>query len=97
MKKLTLKSPEPQHIEMAKNAEDLEKTDKIEKIEKTEKRTIKVKPKKSENKSTEKEDLAEPDTEIADENEELPISSIDDSVFETVTKDEFIAEISKRR
>ena len=60
---------------MAKNAEDLEKTDKIEKIEKTEKRTIKVKPKKSENKSTEKEDLAEPDTEIADENEELPIQA----------------------
>ena len=64
---------------MAKNDEDLEKTDKIEKIEKTEKRTIKVKPKKSENKSTEKEDnttiLAEPDTEIADENEELPIPS----------------------
>ncbi len=69
----------------------------MKKIEKTEKRTIKVKPKKSENKSTEKEDLAEPDTEIADENEELPIPSIDDSVFETVTKDEFIAEISKRR
>lgn len=97
--KTDTKKSEPQHIEMAKNAEDLEKTDKIEKIEKTEKRTIKVKPKKSENKSTEKEDnttiLTEPDTEIADENEELPIPSIDDSVFETVTKDEFIAEISK--
>lgn len=54
--KTDTKKSEPQHIEMAKNDEDLEKTDKIEKIEKTEKRTIKVKPKKSENKSTEKED-----------------------------------------
>lgn len=89
----TKSEPEPQSIETAKNDENAEKVDK------SEKHTVKVKLKKSEIKTSAKEDddiiPAEPDTEIADEDEELPIPSIDDSVFETVTKDEFIAEISK--
>lgn len=72
---------------------------KADKTEKSEKHTVKVKPIKAETKTVQKEDenseTTEVDTEIADENEELPIPSIDDSVFETVSKDEFIAEISK--
>ncbi len=75
---------------------DKPEKDDAENIEKAEKHTVKVKPIKTAPKSDDKSEISnEIDTEIADENEELPIPSIDDSVFETVSKDEFIAEISK--
>lgn len=89
----------PSAVKPEPELQNIEAPETEDKSEKSEKHTVKVKPKKSEPKAVAKEDdmviSAESDTEIADENEELPIPSIDDSVFETVTKDEFIAEISK--
>lgn len=110
----------PDNSKFEQTQKDAEATEndeiKSDMSEKSEKYAVKVKPKKSEVKGSEKIisssystsllicshsekdnviNSSDNDTEIADENEELPIPSIDDSVFETVTKDEFIAEISK--